>query len=243
MGNNGGLFNRYRYRLSKQDIQHLTCFTYNESAGLLAVAFSNLPLPLKRHCVQVCVTAGQMAKHIPEDAIPGEMTRNEYINAVRYGCLYHDIGAYLVYNQHQLYPSAGERFLREQLNEEMSDHRARQVILETVQYYCERYDGGGYPDMLFGNDIPLHAGICAVANHIDTVVSGRYGMFRNPLLEVKKSINENSGLAFSPIVVKCFAEAYGDISSLYKYWRKTPPFWKNSDIKPLKAAVGQPKNG
>ena len=227
------ILNRHKLRLSKKDIENLSCFFYNKSTGLLAAVFSNLPLPLKRHCVQVGFVAGQMAKHAPDSVILDGMTRGEYANAVRYGCLYHDIGAYLVYNQHKLYPAAGERFLREQLSEEVPSPKARCVILETVQFYGERYDGQGYPDRLSGSEIPLHAGICAIADGIDGIISGRYGILNNPAAEAKRFVCENSGTAFSPDAVRCFMEAYPDICDLYKSWRRVPPFWNNREIKPL----------
>ena len=222
-----------KYRLTKEDIQNLTCFYYDDSSGLLATVFFNLPLPLKRHSVQVGAVAGQMAKYAPENLIPEGITRDAYANAVRYGCLYHDIGAFLVYNQRQLYPAAGERFLREQIGEEMPDGAARRIILETVQYYGERYDGTGYPDNLKGGDIPLHAELCAVADAVDNIIVGRYRLFGNPVAEAKAFVNENSGTAFSPDAAGCFSAAYSDITMLYRHWRKKPPFWNNSDLKPL----------
>jgi len=228
-----GLLKRHKLRLSKKDIENLTWFTYNESTGFLASAFSQFPLSLKRHCVQVGATAGLMANYAPESALPKEMSRDEYANAVRYGSLYHDIGAYLVYNQHGLYPDTGVRILREQLDETSLNPTVRRVILETVQYYGEQYNGQGYPDRLTGDKIPLHAGICAIANEIDNIISARYGFFIHAVGDAKKYINENKGTAFSPEAAGCFMDAHTGIAQLYSHWRKNPPFWKNRDINPL----------
>jgi len=228
-----------KYRFTNKDIQNLTCFFYNESNGVLASVFFNLPLPLKRHCVQVAAAAGRMVVYAPESAVPSGMARDDYINAVRYGCLYHDIGAYLVYSQQKLYPAAGERFLREMLSEEVTDTAIRKVMLETVQFYGERYDGKGYPDKISGDRIPLHAGICSIADKIDSIITGRYGIFRNPVSEAKEFVSGNNGKAFLPGAAECFAKAVEDISRLYNYWRKNPPFWKNSDIKPLDKPIEQ----
>ena len=229
-----------RLRLSKKDIQNLSCFFYNESNGLLATAFFNFPLPLKRHCVQVGVIAGRMALHAPQKAIPVGMTRDEYVNAVRYGCLYHDIGAYLVYNQRQLYPAAGERFLREQLGENTITPAARRVILELVQCCGERYDGHGYPDKLSGEAIPLHAGICAVADKIDRIISNRRGTFSAALTEAKTFVVANSGTAFSPDAAACFMAYCTEITRLYKKWQKTPPFWNSRALIPLNQPIDRP---
>ena len=233
------LLKRRNLRLTKEDIQHLSCFFYNEFNGLLATAFFNFPLPLKRHCVQVGVTAGQMALHAPDSAIPERMTREEYANAVRYGCLYHDIGAYLVYNQREMYPNAGERFLREELSEDTINPAAKRVILEIVQFCGERYDGQGYPYKLAGDAIPLHAGICAVADEIDVIISERRGLFSTAAEEAKRFVSNNKGTAFCPGAVECFTAAYNDVDSLYRHWHKQPPLWDNRDIKPLDRPINQ----
>ena len=227
--------NPNKHRLTKKDIQNLTCFVYSESKDFVAGAFFNLPLSLKRHGVQVGIVAGQMAKHAPDNAIPVGMTHDEYANATRYGALYHDIGAYLVYNRTRLYPAAGERFLREQFSEEVLNI-AHRVILETVQFYGERYDGQGYPDKISGSAIPLHAGICAIANKVDIMLGNRY----NSIAEARVSIWENRGKAFSPDAVACFTAASAEIFRLYKLWHKNPPLWNNRDINPLEKPMDKP---
>jgi len=227
------------FRFSKKDIENLTWFIYDESRGLVASAFFQLPLPLKRHCVQVGTIAGLMALHAPNSEIPVDMSREDYANAVRYGSLYHDIGAYLVYNQSGMYPDAGVRFLREQLDEVKIDPVPRQIILETVQSCGERYDGQGYPDKLAGDNIPFHAGICAIANDIDGMIVGRHGFLINAVADAKKYVIENKGTAFFPAAVGCFMEAYAEIAQVYSQWRKNPPFWKNNDIKPLEKHINR----
>jgi len=234
------ILKRHKFHLSKKDIYTLACFFYNESGGLLSSAFLYLPLPLKRHCVQVGTVAGLMAMQAPDWAIPAGMTREEYANAVRYGSLYHDIGAYLVYNQRGMYPDTGVRFLREQFAETEISPAAQQIILETVQSYGERYDGQGYPKKLAGDNIPLHAGICAIADEIDCMIVGRHGFFINAAADAKKYINENKGAAFSPEAAGCFMTAYADIAGLYHHWRKHPPFWGNDNIKPLDKPIDRP---
>jgi len=229
--------NKPKHYLTQKDIENLSCFFCLDSQGLLATVFSNFPLPLKRHCVQVGAAAGRMALHVPDSAIPNGMTREEYANAVRYGSLYHNIGAYLVYNQKVMYPTAGARFLKEQMSERKVNPAARKVILETVRNYGERYDGKGYPDKLSADNIPLHAQICAIANQADKTIPTRRGFLTNPIAETKRIIIQSKGRAFSPVAVNCFMAAYGDIEHLYKCWRKTPPFWKNTDIKPLNLPI------
>ena len=226
---------RHKFQLSKKDIDNLSCFLYNESNGLLATAFFNFPLSLKRHSVQVGIIAGRMALHAPKTAIPTGVTEEEYAHAVCYGCLYHDIGAYLVYNQHKLYPAAGERFLREQLSrDEAISEPVRKIILELVAHSGERHDGGGYPNGIEGDKIPLHAGICAVADEVDNKITHQWSSNITKAVEsAKKYIHDNQGAAFSHEAVECFKKAYEEIHEFYHNWKDSPPFWNNEDVKPM----------
>lgn len=231
----------HKLRLSKSDIQNLTCFIYNESNGLIASVFFQLPLNIKRHGVEVAIIAGLMAKYARGSAVPTGMTRDEYETAVRYGGLYHDIGAYLVYNQSQMYPATGERFLREQFSEGALSI-AHGVILETVQFCGERYNGQGYPNKISGAEIPLHAGICAIADAVDVLLScrmlpGGNRRFQSHIAAAKACIQKNRGKAYSPDAVACFMAASPEIFRLYKHWRKHPPLWCNSDIRPLEKPI------
>jgi len=231
---------RSKLHLSPEDIRNLSCFVYRESDGLIASAFSNLPLALKQHCVRVGIVAGQMAFHAPDSAIPPGMTRCEYANAVRYGCLYHDIGAYLVYNQQQEYPAAGERFLREQFGESDAKSAANQVSLQTLYACGERHNGQGYPNGLAGQDIPLHAGLCAIANELDIMLSGQSGVHKITIAEVGVSIRNQMGTAFSPEAVMCFMAALEGLAGLYKRWRRHPPLRNQCSIKPLLMLMDNP---
>ncbi|MCL2672030.1 MAG: hypothetical protein FWF10_08335, partial [Clostridiales bacterium] len=122
---------------------------------------------------------------------------------------------------------------------------AHRVILETVQFYGERYDGQGYPDKISGSAIPLHAGICAIADEVDVMLScrmlsGRNGNLSNQIKEAQAFVQKNQGKAFSADAVACFTAASAEIFSLYKHWRKHPPFWNNSDMKPLETPITKP---
>jgi len=187
----------------------------------------------------VGAAARLMALHAPAEAIPAGVTREEYANAVRYGSLYHDIGVYLVYNQRSFYPTAGARFLREQINMQEITPEVQSIILETVRYCCERYDGLGYPEKLMAKEIPLHAEICAIANAMDESMNVRRERHARAIVESKKAIMRNREAAFSPLAIDCYIAAYGEIVYAYKCWQRTPPFWKNGDIKPLYRPIAQ----
>ncbi|MFH1867959.1 MAG: HD domain-containing phosphohydrolase [Candidatus Omnitrophota bacterium] len=80
-------------------------------------------------------------------------------------------------------------------------------VFDLIRHHHERYNGGGYPDGLSGNDIPLISRIVSVANVYDTLVSDRpyrKAMSRtDAIAEIKKA----SGKEFDPVVVKAFLES------------------------------------
>lgn len=68
-----------------------------------------------------------------------------------------------------------------------------------AKWHHERYEGGGYPDGLVGEDIPEEARIIAVADAYDAMSSHR--SYRNalPQDQVKKEIENGRGTQFDPV--------------------------------------------
>lgn len=78
------------------------------------------------------------------------------------------------------------------------------AILPAVRHHHERYDGGGYPDGLKGEAIPLAARILAVADSYDAMVSDRpyrAGLDRDTALA---ELEKGKGVQFDPQVVDVF---------------------------------------
>jgi diguanylate cyclase (GGDEF)-like protein len=78
-------------------------------------------------------------------------------------------------------------------------------VAKLVRASHERWDGGGYPDRLAGERIPLGARIVAVCDAYDAIVSDRpYRRARSgaqALVELRRC----SGAQFDPVVVEAFA--------------------------------------
>jgi HD-GYP domain-containing protein (c-di-GMP phosphodiesterase class II) len=82
-----------------------------------------------------------------------------------------------------------------------------------VLHHHERWDGGGYPDGLAADRIPLGARIIFVADAFDAMTSDR--LYR-PALSVDDAVSEMercSGSQFDPDVVTAFLAAIGVRSS------------------------------
>jgi len=216
-------FKRVQRLLTKKDIQRLSCLFCFDNQSLLVTVFTHLPPALQYHGIRVGAIAGLMAKAAPDDAIPQGMSREQYADAVRYGAQYHDIAAYLVYNERERYPESGERFLREQIGEHTMDPLARKVILETVLYCSERYDGKGYPEGLRGDQIPLHAQLCAIANAADERIAEHGGSWKRATDDAQAFIHAQEGAMFSARAVRCCAGASAGATYVYKVWSKKPP--------------------
>ncbi len=67
-----------------------------------------------------------------------------------------------------------------------------------ARYHHERYDGGGYPDGLAGEDIPLEARIIAVADAYDAMTSHRSYRDILPQETVREEIEKGRGTQFDP---------------------------------------------
>ena len=78
------------------------------------------------------------------------------------------------------------------------------VALNIARYHHERYDGGGYPSGLKGEDIPLEARIMALADVYDALVSKRVYKDAYSKEESLRIIEENIGTQFDPHLGRLF---------------------------------------
>jgi HD-GYP domain-containing protein (c-di-GMP phosphodiesterase class II) len=76
-----------------------------------------------------------------------------------------------------------------------------EAVLGAVRHHHERVDGGGYPDGLVGNEIPVGARIIKVADAVDAMLSDRPYRKALPLAVVREELLEFCGTQFDPGVV------------------------------------------
>jgi putative nucleotidyltransferase with HDIG domain len=75
---------------------------------------------------------------------------------------------------------------------------------EIVLRHHERYDGGGYPYGLRGEEIPLSARIFAVADALDAITSDRPYRRASSFESAHEAIRLVSGTQFDPLIVTAF---------------------------------------
>lgn len=97
------------------------------------------------------------------------------------------------YEEMKLHPEFGIKILEP--IEELSH------VLPVVKYHHEHYDGGGYPDGLEGEEIPLEARVTLVADALDSMVRDRAYRKGMKLEAAVQEISTGSGSQFDPEVV------------------------------------------
>lgn len=88
--------------------------------------------------------------------------------------------------------------------------RVRQLhqIIPGIRHHHEMYDGGGYPDGISGENIPLMARIIAVADAYDAMTSDRPYRKGLGMETALREIQKFSGKQFDPIVVQALTSVY-----------------------------------
>ncbi|MFP5352316.1 MAG: HD-GYP domain-containing protein [Actinomycetota bacterium] len=97
-----------------------------------------------------------------------------------------------IMNQH---PVVGERMVQDIRNER---------IITAIRHHHEEYKGGGYPDGIAGDSIPLFSRIIAVADTYDAMTSTRPYRTGMPRKKAVSIITEEKGKQFDPKVVDAF---------------------------------------
>jgi diguanylate cyclase (GGDEF)-like protein/putative nucleotidyltransferase with HDIG domain len=78
--------------------------------------------------------------------------------------------------------------------------------INSILYHHERWDGGGYPEGLRGEEIPLEARILAIADSFEAMTSARPYRPALSLEEVVMELRQGAGLQFDPGLVDTFVD-------------------------------------
>ncbi len=139
---------------------------------------------------------------------------------LRISALLHDVGKIGIDDRILRKPGA----LSEDEFEVMKQHPAKGAaimsgvaqlidIVPGMKYHHEKWSGGGYPDGLQGEQIPMQARIVSIADTFDAMTTNRPYQKAMELSYVVEKIKSFAGTRFDPRVVDAFAQAVkrGDI--------------------------------
>jgi len=180
-----------------------------EQAHDIVVALANAveakDLGLKDHCRYLAYRSARLAAYVG--------LRDGELEGVAYGALLHDIGKIGI-AEHVLHKpgpltEAEFRVMREhpEIGERICDPlRMSRDFTPIIRHHHERWDGGGYPDGLKGEGIPLGARIVALADAFDAIVRGRPYRAARSAEEAFDELIKHSGKQFDPSLVPLFIE-------------------------------------
>ncbi len=106
----------------------------------------------------------------------------------------------------QQHPVIGDRLV--------SNIPSLQHLRPGVRHHHERWDGSGYPDRLFGENIPLQARILAVADSCDAMMAARPYRLALPPSRIDAIISEGAGRQWDPAIVAAFLACRSELYSI-----------------------------
>ena len=145
---------------------------------------------------------------------------DEEIERIRVAASIHDIGKLFVPHSILMRPGrlSPEEYSLVKRHAEQGADLARELgdpdVTAIVRHHHERVDGGGYPDGLAGDEIPLGARIIAVADTFDAITSERpyrRAASRKSAMDV---LSEVAGSQLDATVVNAFVDYYSGRRSI-----------------------------
>jgi hypothetical protein len=98
----------------------------------------------------------------------------------------------------------------------LNDLAKLEDVLPVVLHHHESWDGGGYPNKLGYEQIPLAARIVAVADAFDAMSSDRPYRKRMPDAKVDEILRTGAGHQWDPMVVDAYFRVCDDIRRVYR---------------------------
>jgi ribonuclease P protein subunit RPR2 len=130
---------------------------------------------------------------------------------IEFGFLLHDVGKVAVPDAILFKPgplTAAERTIMEQHpvtgSEIVRDIDFLGAARDVIRSHHERWDGGGYPDGLAGEGIPLSARVFAVADTLDALTTRRPYRDASSIANAREIIAASSGTQLDPQVILAF---------------------------------------
>ena len=94
---------------------------------------------------------------------------------------------------------------------------------EIALYHHERWDGGGYPEGLAGEAIPIPARLMALADVFDALISRRFYKWPWSFAAAREMIAHERGHHFDPDVVDAFLARFDDFEAVAERYASQYP--------------------
>jgi response regulator RpfG family c-di-GMP phosphodiesterase len=141
---------------------------------------------------------------------------------LEYAALVHDVGKIGI--QEQILNKPGPLTPWESSQMKMHPVYSRNILspvaylreaLPDVYYHHERYDGGGYPEGLKGEAIPIGARIISICDSYDAMSSDRSYRSAMPEQDILEILKRMRGTQFDPALVDLFLENFAEIKDVH----------------------------
>ncbi|MCQ2087426.1 MAG: HD domain-containing protein [Bacilli bacterium] len=154
---------------------------------------------------------------------------DEFFSYVRRAAPMHDLGKMMIsddilnkpgkftpeeFEIMKTHPVIGEKVVSALL-EGVENERFVKIAKNVAKYHHEKYGGGGYPENLSGDDIPLEARIMALADVYDALVSKRCYKEKMSYDKARDIILESMGPHFDPKLKEVFMHCKEDLEKYY----------------------------
>lgn len=94
------------------------------------------------------------------------------------------------------------------------DEELARMAYQICRWHHERYDGGGYPDGLKGEEIPIAAQVVSIADAYDALISPRVYKEGFSHEQAMRMIRSGECGAFNPLLIECLEDAQSRIRAL-----------------------------
>lgn len=148
----------------------------------------------------------------------------EEINILRFGSILHDIGK--IHISEEILTKTGplneEEWVEMRKHPELGAELIKDVhylksATPVILYHHERWNGGGYPRGMKGENIPIIARIVAIADSFDAMTTIRPYRKEMTPEQAYKEVLSGRGVHYDPLIVETFQHAWesGDIQEIF----------------------------
>jgi putative two-component system response regulator len=193
-----------RYAIASHAAARALQDSYRTTVRALAAALDLRDDDTGAHAIRVTALALELAKVVAPDLAAEQ--------ELEFGFLLHDIGKIGVPDAIVLKPGPldAEEFDQMKGHVTLGEHIVaevpylRGIAVDIIHSHHERWDGGGYPSSLRGEQIPLAARIFSVVDTFDAITNDRPYRAAQSIEHALREIEDGAGTQFDPEIARAF---------------------------------------